>query len=71
MKGGNEWESNPPRLATRPATGFEDRGAHRDPITPELCSINILMQPVEIIPTLVWCVKKSRYIIRDLLSWSS
>ena len=36
MKGGSEWESNPPRPATRPATGFEDRGAHRDPTTPEL-----------------------------------
>ena len=41
MKGGSEWESNPPRPATRPATGFEDRGAHRDPTTPELNSINI------------------------------
>ena len=32
--GGNGWESNPPRPATRPATGFEDRGAHRDSTTP-------------------------------------
>jgi hypothetical protein len=32
--GGSGWESNPPRPAERPATGFEDRGAHRDPTTP-------------------------------------
>ncbi len=28
------WESNPPRPATRPATGFEDQEAHRDLTTP-------------------------------------
>jgi hypothetical protein len=33
-KGGSEWESNPPRTATRPNTGVEDQGAHRDSITP-------------------------------------
>ena len=33
-EGGSAWESNPPRPATRPVTGFEDRGAHRDPTTP-------------------------------------
>ena len=27
---GNGWESNPPRLATRPDTGVEDREAHQD-----------------------------------------
>ena len=32
--GESGWELNPPRPATRPATGFEDRGAHRDPTTP-------------------------------------
>ena len=32
--GGSGWESNPPRLATRPATGFEDQEAHRDLTTP-------------------------------------
>ncbi len=34
--GGSGWESNPPRPAERPATGFEDRGAHRDSTTPVL-----------------------------------
>ena len=33
--GGSGWESNPPRPAERPAAGFEDRGAHRDPTTPK------------------------------------
>src|SRR5687768_5411180 len=28
------WESNAPRPATRPATGFEDQEAHRDLTTP-------------------------------------
>jgi hypothetical protein len=32
--GGSGWESNPPRPATRPATGFEDQEAHRDLTTP-------------------------------------
>ncbi len=32
--GESGWESNPPRLATRPATGFEDQEAHRDLTTP-------------------------------------
>ena len=32
--GGSGWESNPPRLATRPATGFEDQETHRDLTTP-------------------------------------
>ena len=32
--GGSGWESNPPRLATRPATGFEDQEAHRDLTAP-------------------------------------
>ena len=32
--GGSAWESNPPRDAGRRATGFEDRGAHRDPSAP-------------------------------------
>ena len=36
MRGGNGWESNPPRLATRPDTDFEDREAHRDLTTPTL-----------------------------------
>ena len=31
---GSGWESNPPRPVQRPATGFEDRGAHRGPTTP-------------------------------------
>ena len=35
--GGDGWESNPPRPVERPATGFEDRGAHRDPTTPDDC----------------------------------
>jgi len=30
MANGNGWESNPPRLATRPDTGVEDREAHQD-----------------------------------------
>jgi len=34
MQGGNGWGSNPPRLATRPATGVEDREALRDLTTP-------------------------------------
>src|SRR5688572_32438018 len=33
--GESGWESNPPRLATRPATGFEDQEAHRDLTTPK------------------------------------
>lgn len=33
-KNGSEWESNPPQPGTQPATGFEDRGAHRDTFTP-------------------------------------
>src|SRR3990172_91389 len=32
--GGSGWESNPPRPATRPATGFEDQEIHRDLTTP-------------------------------------
>src|SRR5512143_1487649 len=32
--GGSGWESNPPRPATRPATGFEDQETHRDLTTP-------------------------------------
>ena len=32
--GGSGWESNPPRPATRPATGVEDQEAHRDLTTP-------------------------------------
>src|SRR5262245_11656318 len=31
---GSGWESNPPRPATRPATGFEDQEARRDLTTP-------------------------------------
>ena len=34
LRGGSAWESNPPRHAGRRATGFEDRGAHRDPSAP-------------------------------------
>ena len=34
MIGGSGWESNPPRPATQPATGFEDQEAHRDLTTP-------------------------------------
>ena len=33
-RGGNAWESNPPRRAERRATGFEDQGTHRDPTAP-------------------------------------
>ena len=33
-RGGSGWESNPPRPATRPATGFEDQETHRDLTTP-------------------------------------
>ena len=32
--GGSGWGSNPPRPATRPAAGFEDREALRDLTTP-------------------------------------
>ncbi len=32
--GESGWESNPPRPATRPATGFEDQETHRDLTTP-------------------------------------
>ena len=32
--GGSAWESNPPRTATQPHYGFEDRGHHRAPSTP-------------------------------------
>jgi hypothetical protein len=32
--GGSGWETNPPRPATRPATGVEDQEAHRDLTTP-------------------------------------
>ena len=35
LRGGNAWESNPPRHAERGVTGFEDRGTHRDPSAPE------------------------------------
>jgi hypothetical protein len=42
-EGGNGWESNPPRPATRPATDFEDRETHRDLSTPRL---RILYNPV-------------------------
>jgi len=45
MSDGNGWESNPPRLATRPDTDFEDREAHRDLTTPtlkhNLCFANV------------------------------
>src|SRR5512136_2331270 len=34
MTGGSGWGSNPPRPATRPAAGFEDREALRDLTTP-------------------------------------
>ena len=34
LRGGNAWESNPPRRAERRATGFEDQGTHRDPTAP-------------------------------------
>jgi len=34
--GGSGWETNPPRLATRPAAGVEDQEAHRDLTTPAL-----------------------------------
>jgi hypothetical protein len=34
MPGGSGWGSNPPRPATRPATGVEDREALRDLTTP-------------------------------------
>ena len=34
LRSGNGWESNPPRLATRLATGVEDQEAHRDLTTP-------------------------------------
>ena len=37
--GESGWESNPPRPATRPATGFEDQEAHRDLTTP-ICKDN-------------------------------
>ena len=32
--GGSAWESNPPGRVRRDRTGFEDRGAHRDPTAP-------------------------------------
>ncbi len=34
IHGESGWETNPPRPATRPATGFEDQEAHRDLTTP-------------------------------------
>ena len=37
--GGSGWETNPPRLATRPATGVEDQEAHRGLTTP-ICKDN-------------------------------
>ena len=36
---GNGWESNPPRLATRPDTGVEDREAHQDLTIPVIKDI--------------------------------
>jgi hypothetical protein len=36
---GSGWETNPPRPATRPATGVEDQEAHRDLTTP-ICKDN-------------------------------
>ena len=33
-RGGSAWESNPPRRASRRATGFEDQEAHRGPTAP-------------------------------------
>ena len=36
MMNGNGWESNPPRRATRPDTGVEDREAHQDLAIPGL-----------------------------------
>ena len=37
--GGSAWESNPPRDAGRRATGFEDRGTHRDPSAPKAAMV--------------------------------
>ena len=44
--GESGWESNPPRLATRPATGFEDLEAHRDLTTPR-CKDNRRMKGLQ------------------------
>src|SRR3990170_8461572 len=33
--GGSAWESNQPRTGQPPCNGFEDRGSHRAPSTPD------------------------------------
>src|SRR3990170_415792 len=43
--GGDGWESNPPRPVARPAAGFEDRGAHRDPTTPDFSKHTVSLCP--------------------------
>src|SRR3990170_3758154 len=43
--GGDGWESNPPRPVARPAAGFEDRGAHRDPTTPDVSKHTVSLCP--------------------------
>ena len=35
LDGGNMWESNPPGQLFTTCTGFEDRGAHQHPSTPD------------------------------------
>jgi len=49
LLGESGWESNPPRLATRPATGFEDQEAHRDLTTPRTQQVkdNRMRKPLQ------------------------
>jgi len=42
IRSGNGWESNPPQLAKRPVTDFEDREAHRDLTIPTFKDIEWL-----------------------------
>ena len=51
---GSGWESNPPRPATRPATGFEDQEAHRDLTTPT-CKDNRRQEGLQ--DNLLLCIK--------------
>ena len=45
---GSGWESNPPRPATRPATGFEDQEARRDITTPTRKTLASIIEADEI-----------------------
>ena len=74
MRGGNGWESNPPRLATRPDTDFEDREAHRDLTTPNGNNLSQLdyytgWTMIEVTSDLIYLRHdKNNKMLRDLFS---